>query len=158
MDQLPPPTATPSIIEEKEEKKPIPPRTEEPKLKPKEFSTSRVRRFRDWCEIAGMPGEDIEEYALKLKEHFNEHDEDSEQEGHESYIEELDELREDMWNKAMDKLEEMDAEEEEYAEDMDNYRYEPLPPQTPRKPQTITNLGPQRQHFDPADPNDIIYD
>lgn len=157
MDQLPPPTATPLPLEEKEEKKPIPPRTEEKPVK--EFSTSRVRRFRDWCEIAGMPGEDIEEYAEKLKQHFNEHDEDSEQEGHESYIEELDEIREDMWNKAMDKLEEMDAEEEEYYDDMDDY----IPPQqqqqqSQRKPQQITNLGPQKQKFDYVDPNEIIYD
>ena len=158
MNELPPPTAPQLSIENKEEneKKPVPPRSTLPEQK--EFSTSRVTRFRDWCEIAGVPSEDVEEYAIKLKKYFNEHDEDSEQEGHDSYIEELDDIREDMWNKAMDKLEEMDAEDEEYAEDMDDYHPQPLPSQTQRKPQNITNLGPQQQHFDPADPNEIIYD
>lgn len=141
MNELPPPTAPQLSIEneEKIEKKPVPPRSTLPEQK--EFSTSRVTRFKDWCEIAGMPSEDIEEYALKLKKYFNEHDEDSEQEGHDSYIEELDDIREEMWNKAMDKLNEMDDEEEEqYYEDM--APYEPRERNPPE-----SNLGPQKTQF-----------
>lgn len=147
-------------IEEKEEdeKKPTPPRSESPipfKRKPKELCTSRVHRFRDWCEIAGVPSEDIENYAEKLKKHFNEHDEDSEQEEHESYQEEMDEWKDDMMERALSTFQEMD---EKYEEELDEKyrRRRGFPPvQTNSKEYFYTKNNPQ---WNENEEDGIIYD
>ena len=142
------------------EKKPVPPRSESPELpkqKPKELCTSRVHRFRDWCEIVGIPSEEIEEYAEKLKKHFNEHDEDSEQEEHESYQEEMDEWRDEMMDKALTKFEEMD---EDYEKQLDEkYRRRrgfPPPSSTPMPQEYEYSKG--LPNWNETDDQDVIYD
>ena len=147
------------IREEKEEKKPIPPRPENPTpyKQPKQLSCSRVSRFKDWCEYAGMPNEDIEEYAQKLKMYLNEHDEDSEQEEHESYEEELEDIKEEMFNEAMDKFEEMDDEyEQELTEKYQRRRG--FPPYNPNQPQEYSYPSQQRQQFTKQEQFEELYD
>ena len=117
--------STNPTLEQQEEKKPQPPKSQITKKEPKQLCCSRSQRFRDWGEIVGLPGEDLDKYCAILKKHFQEHDEDSEQEEHESYQEEMDEWKAEMWEKAEAKLEQMDRElygDDDYEEEPP-YRY-----------------------------------